>query len=68
MSSTIIASVDATWDSIAYDALNSELQMDLIAKINRRDYADVVTFEGGEKIVIPDSAYQATTIIEPPWK
>ena len=63
----MIVSNGATWDSIAFDAVGNEFQMDDIMAQNRRDHADVLIFEGGEQITIPDSSYQAAAIVEPPW-
>lgn len=63
----MIANAGSTWDMIAYDALGDEFSMNDVMKENRRDYADVVIFEGGEEITISETSYQKAAIVEPPW-
>jgi len=42
-----------TWDLIAYQQLGSESYMRLLMETNRQ-YADVLRFDGGTEITIPD--------------
>ncbi len=65
---TVIASDGDTWDSIAYKYTGDEFQCDEIRQANSRDYSDVIMFEGGESIVIPDEAVVQTSIIKAPWE
>lgn len=56
-----------TWDSIAFKTIGDEFMCDKVAAANSRDYSDVVMFEGGERIVIPDILVKQSTIIKAPW-
>lgn len=56
-----------TWDSVAFKAYGDEFLFPQIMEENR-DYADVVTFEGGEKIDIPDRLVVENSIIATPWE
>lgn len=51
-----------TWDSIAYKTLGDEFLMDDIMEINR-EYADYITFDGGENITIPEMVEKDGVII-----
>ncbi len=65
---TVIAADGDTWDSIAYRYVGDEFQCDAIREANDYLYSDVVIFEGGEQIVIPDIATVETTMIRTPWE
>lgn len=56
-----------TWDEIAYSAYLEEREASLILKANI-DLADVVTFEGGEKIKVPIIDKVETPKTLPPWR
>jgi phage tail protein X len=61
------ASLGDTWDSIAYKAFQDEFAFPSILELNR-GLADVVEFEGGEKVIIPDTLVIDSTIITSPWQ
>lgn len=65
---TVIAADGDTYDSIAYRTVGDEFKCDEIRKANAYSYSDVVIFEGGEHIVIPDNTVVETTIIRAPWE
>lgn len=56
-----------TWDSIAYKVYGDEFLCDQLCKANSRHMSDIVMFEGGEKVTIPDSLAADSTIIKAPW-
>lgn len=56
-----------TWDSISYKAFNDEFQFPIILE-NNRNMSDVVVFEGGESVIIPDQIVEEDTIISSPWQ
>lgn len=56
-----------TWDSIAYKVFGDEFQFVYIMQANR-EIADVIMFNGGESIVIPDVITLQNHIIESPWQ
>ena len=63
---TFIASQDLCWDSISYNTFNDEFYFDDIIKSNWR-LSDVVSFEGGELVIIPDYIQVDNQIIASPW-
>lgn len=56
-----------TWDSIAYKAYSNEMLFPAIMEANRQ-YSDVVVFDGGEQVAVPERVEGATTIIAAPWQ
>lgn len=64
---TIIASQDLCWDSIAFNAYQDEFYYEKLIESNWR-LSDVVMFDGGESVIIPDSIEVDNTIIASPWQ
>lgn len=56
-----------TWDSIAYKTYGDEFLCDEICKSNAREYEDVVMFDGGEVVEVPETLSPKTEIIKAPW-
>lgn len=56
-----------TWDSIAYKAFGDEFMFPQIMDANR-DYYDVVIFEGGESIDIPDKIVTENKLVASPFE
>lgn len=65
---TVIAANGDTWDSIAYKYLGDEFQCDLVMEANARHYSDVLVFDGGERLQIPDEIVSVSNIIKAPWE
>ena len=73
-----IAKFNEAWDSIAYSAFKNEFLFTDILEANRQ-YNDVLIFDGGEEITIPENLVtnesilvnpfqnNIITIIKPPW-
>lgn len=55
-----------TWDSIASKAYGDEFLFPQIMDANRI-YSDMVMFEGGEKITVPENVYSENAVIASPW-
>lgn len=62
----IIASQDLCWDSIAYNTYQDEFYFEQIIQANWR-LSDVVSFDGGESVIIPDSIEVDNQIVASPW-
>lgn len=62
-----VCSQGDTWDSIAYKAYGDEMIFPQIMEANR-GMADVVMFDGGEIVDIPDRIIIENTIISRPWE
>lgn len=62
-----IATQGDTWDSIAYKTTGDEFQFVTIIE-NNRDLCDVVQFDGGERVYIPDSIDNIYRIATSPWQ
>lgn len=56
-----------TWDSVAFKVYNNEFLFPQIMDANR-PFADMVMFEGGEKITIPDKVYIENNLVSTPWQ
>jgi hypothetical protein len=56
-----------TWDSIAYQAFKDEMMFPTIMDANRK-YNDVVIFDGGEVIEIPDSVITDSIFVTTPFQ
>lgn len=63
---TIVASKDLCWDSIAYETFRDEFYFEQIMQANWR-LSDVISFEGGESVIIPDYIEVDNNIIASPW-
>lgn len=55
-----------TWDSISYKFYKSEYYITNLILVNP-DYVDVVIFEGGEILYIPELSTADTSVL-PPWR
>ena len=55
-----------TWDSISYRFYNSEFLYSALFDANR-NYADIIVFNGGEIVNIPDNVEINNQIIPTPW-
>lgn len=55
-----------TWDSISYKVYGDEFQFPFIMEANR-NHSDVVVFDGGESVVIPDRVVVENAVIATPW-
>lgn len=64
----IEASNGLTWDKIAYDFIGNEFYLDSVIQLNSYLYSDVLAFEGGENINIPESLATEPVIISAPWE
>lgn len=62
-----IASSGDTWDSIAYKAFEDEFMFPQIMESNRK-YYDIVIFEGGEQLVIPDKIVTENKLVASPFE
>lgn len=56
-----------TWDSVAFVALKDEFMFPYILEVNRK-YADVVEFNGGEEIEIPDEIVLDDILVTRPFQ
>lgn len=56
-----------TFDSIAFKAYSDEFLFTQIMEANRQ-FADVVIFDGGERVTIPDMVLIDNTIVSTPWQ
>lgn len=56
-----------TWDSIAFSAYKVERMAHYVISANRQ-YIDVLTFEGGERLKIPIVDELETPKTLPPWR
>lgn len=63
---TYITTNGDTWDSISYKCYGSEFLYQQIMDINRQ-FSDVVIFEGGEEIQVPDNIFMENVIIPSAW-
>ena len=61
------ASNGMTWDMIAYLNGLDEFAMDTIIADNSYLYADVLTFDGGEDIVVNAAPLIKSSTIKAPW-
>jgi hypothetical protein len=66
MPKTYITSLGDFWDGIALKELGSEMHAGLLMDLNR-EYLDVVTFEAGVELTLPDVAPDLPSTL-PPWK
>lgn len=57
-----------TWDMAAFATVNDEFSMDEIIQENTYYYSDVITFEGGEVLEIPEIAAVSASTIAAPWE
>lgn len=64
---TIIASQDLCWDSIALNTYQDEFYYEKLIESNWR-LSDVVMFDGGESVIIPDYIEVDNAIIASPWQ
>ena len=62
-----ICSQGDTYDSIAYKAYSDEFLFPQIMEANR-NHADVLMFDGGEVIEIPDRVVIENTLVSTPWQ
>lgn len=62
-----IASTNETWDSIAYKAFKNEFLFTDILEANRQ-YNDVLIFDGGEEIEIPERVVTSNNILINPFQ
>lgn len=56
-----------TWDMIAYLNGLDEFTMNQIMAANSYSYADVLTFEGGEEVVVTSAPLIESSTIKAPW-
>lgn len=56
-----------TWDSIAFKTYDDEFMCDEIRAANSRNYSDVLIFDGGEIIEVPEFLSPKQEIIKAPW-
>lgn len=63
-----IASHGDTWDSVAYKTTGNEFLCDIIRQANSSLFSDVVIFEGGERLNIPESIQAEIKTIKTPWE
>lgn len=61
------ATAGETWDSIAFSYFADEFKADAIIKANIR-YKDVLIFEGGEVLTIPQDEETTAADTLPPWR
>lgn len=61
-----IAKDGDTWDAIAYRAYKDEFLFPAILEANRQ-YSDVVLFDGGEQIEVPDRVTATTLVVATPF-
>lgn len=63
-----LASDGDTWDSVAYKTTGDEFQCDAIRQLNEREYGDILVFEGGEILKIPEDVAKKSKFIKTPWE
>lgn len=56
-----------TWDYIAFVTIGDEMAMDAVILQNDYYYSDVLTFEDGDVVNIPDVVFQEVAVIPSPW-
>lgn len=56
-----------TWDMIAYMNGLDEFSMNTIMEANSYSYSDVLTFDGGEEVVINAAPLIESSTIKAPW-
>lgn len=56
-----------TWDYVAYQTTGEEMAMDAIILSNDYYYSDVITFDDGDILNIPDVVIQDVAVIPSPW-
>lgn len=56
-----------TWDYVAYQTTGEEMAMDAIILANDYYYSDVITFDDGDILNIPDVVIQEVAVIPSPW-
>lgn len=56
-----------TWDYVAYQTTGEEMAMDAIISANEYYYSDVITFDDGDILNIPDVVIQEVAVIPSPW-
>ena len=61
-----IAKEGDSWDSIAYRAYKDEFLFHAILEVNRQ-FSDVVLFDGGEQIEVPDRVTTTEKIVATPF-
>ena len=64
---TYTAANGDTWDSIAFKFYGDEFLFLKLHAANERKYPDVVMFEGGEVVDIPDNLTVQTKVYKAPW-
>lgn len=66
----MIASYGMTWDLIAYLSGLDEFSMMTIMESpdNAYSYSDVITFEGGESVVVTSAPLVDSSTIKAPWE
>lgn len=63
-----IATNGDTWDSIAYKVYGDEFMCDQLCAANSRKHEDIVMFEGGEVVDIPETVTNPLSVIKAPWE
>lgn len=61
------AAAGETWDQIAFKYYTDEFQASALIKANKK-YKDVLIFEGGEVLTIPEQEEEAAPDTLPPWR
>jgi hypothetical protein len=61
------ASSGDSWDSISWKSFDDEWVFPQLMENNRK-FSDVLIFEGGESVEIPDQVYVENAIISSPWQ
>lgn len=56
-----------TWDVLALNHLGDEFRIDELLSENQYFHSDVLTFENGDKISIPERVVEEISIIKSPW-
>ena len=57
-----------TWDSIAFDFYTDEMMSTSLIQENK-EYADVLIFDGGERLILPIlDEDEETPATAPPWR
>lgn len=56
-----------TWDVLALNHLGDEFRMDELLSENQYFHSDILTFENGDKISIPERVIEEISIIKSPW-
>lgn len=62
-----VCSRGETWDVPAFKQYGSELMCDYIRSRNDYLFNDVVAFDGGEVIDVPEQGIVEAATIAPPW-